>query len=116
MLFGENVIFGETFLYQQNSLSSQQQLSLRWSSDLHLVASLEKSVLRSHSNLWLRASPYQVRSKLELFAVNIPGLVRYTRTQRLTVFDSRFRIGLILQPPVHLLLVFSCCIGLFDMV
>ena len=55
-------------------------MSLCWSSDLHVVASLGNSILRSHSNLWLRAF-HTGEIQTWICCCKYPWALRYTRTQ-----------------------------------
>ena len=49
----------ESIVSPRNSLSSLQQFSQHWSSDLHLLVSLENSILHFHSILWIQVSRSQ---------------------------------------------------------
>ena len=75
-----------------------------------LSATLENSMLCSHSSLWLQVFLYYLRSKFEFFASS-PWAARCTRTQRCLETDRQSSTlnstwVLISQPFVHLLLVF----------
>ena len=76
-----------------------------------LSATLENSMLCSHSSLWLQVSLYYLRSKFEFFCFQCPWAARCTRTQRCLETDRQSSTlnstwVLISQPFVHLLLVF----------
>ena len=66
-----------------------------WSTDFHLVASLENLIRCFQSNLSLTGFAIPTESKIELFAVSFPALWNVlelsTIGDRLRDFDTRFR-------------------------